>query len=325
MKVVLRRSSESRDRNNGALRPDPAADPDMATTAASARLGRVADEAFRDACLKFSQGAYPWLLIENFFDAGGLPDTPQTIAPTGDDSWWPGAYAALAAIDAIKHKPVAYRCENDGHLFVNLTGLPGQGKLAEKSRAKMRGHTDACSFPFPSEFKAGDVISPSPDVVVLVGYRNPDSVPTFLAPMHAITDKMDAADIGELQKPHFSIGTQNTFKINHTLVDASITSFDPMRGWSIRFSHSKIVADPDNPAAVKALESLRQAAANSFESIVVSPGSVLLVNNRTALHGRGLVGGEIGGQSRWLMRTYANKEDTPGHTIDPGRPFLLSP
>ncbi|WP_316200605.1 MULTISPECIES: hypothetical protein [unclassified Bradyrhizobium] len=327
MKIVLPRVSESAELRNGGLKSDPAHRPDLATHAASTRLRRVINDQFRDACKKFDQGAYPWLLIENFFDPGELPETPTTIEPAeNDESWWSGAYAALAAIDAIRHRPVSYRCENSGHLFVHLTGLPGEGRLAEKSRAKMRGHTDACSFPFPSEFKDGDTISPSPDVVILIGYRNPDGIPTHLAPLASIADKLTPAEIAELGKPHFSIGSQNTFKTDHILVDAPIMSFDSARGgWSIRFSHKKCTADPDIPAAVKALEALKEAASASFEAIVVNPGSVFLINNRSALHGRAEVGGEIGGKSRWLMRTYANRADTPAYVEDPDRPFLLSP
>jgi hypothetical protein len=104
-----------------------------------------------------------------------------------------------------------------------------------------------------------------------------------------------------------------------------ILSFDPFRGWLIRFSHSKIAADPDFPRAVEALDHLQQIVADHFEDIVVAPGSVLLVNNRSAIHGRRFVGGEIGGKSRWLMRSYANHPSTPGFVENPSVPHLLSP
>ncbi|MCY1383429.1 hypothetical protein D9M69_715540 [compost metagenome] len=41
-----------------------------------------------------------------------------------------------------------------------------------------------------------------------------------------------------------------------------------------------------------------------MRSVVVKPGDILLVNNRIGLHGRSEVGGEAGGESRWLLRTY---------------------
>jgi len=254
-----------------------------------------------------------------------LPDTPATFAPLQSSDWWAGAYAALAVIDAIKHRPVAYRSESSGSLFVNLAALPGEGRLAEKSRAGMRGHTDACSFPFPSEFHPSGKISPAPDLVVLIGYRNPTNVPTCLALLPTIMAKLPKWAIEELERPSFAIGTQDTFKTGHILSNAPILASDERRGRLIRFSHSKIVADPDFPKAEEALVLLRKIVAASFEDIPLSPGSLLLINNRTAIHGRREVGGNIGGQSRWLVRTYANDETTPGHIADARVPHLLSP
>jgi hypothetical protein len=307
------------------LKSDPCKSPHLAATAAAARFGRVCNEAIRDALLKFCQGAYPCLLIDNLFGVNDLPETPTAMEPLNSSEWWDGAYAALALIEAIQHRPVAYKCENDGHLFVNLTALPGSGRLAEKARLAMRGHTDACSFPFPSEVAHWPGLSPAPDVVVLIGYRNPDAVPTCVAPLSAILDKLDEETIEELFKAHFIIDSQDTFKTPHILTTAPILSFEPARGLSIRFSHSKIMADPDFPKAAKALAELQQSVSASFQDVVVAPGSVCLVNNRNAIHGRRLVGGEIGGHSRWLMRTYANLKDNLACNADPERPYLLFP
>lgn len=72
----------------------------------------------------------------------------------------------------------------------------------------------------------------------------------------------------------------------------------------VRFSHSSAgVDDKDGPAAA-AIEAFENACKQCAAAVTVAPGDVLLVNNRLALHGRSTVGGEPGGQSRWLLRSY---------------------
>jgi len=83
------------------------------------------------------------------------------------------------------------------------------------------------------------------------------------------------------------------------------------------------VAD-EFPEAVQALEQLRTALRKCREPICIAPGDILLVNNRTALHGRNaIVKEEYGGKTRWLLRTYGYRMDTPGRFKDMERPHLL--
>lgn len=81
----------------------------------------------------------------------------------------------------------------------------------------------------------------------------------------------------------------------------------------VRYSHSSIPIDEDEqPAAAEANTAFAAACLQHCTSVVVEPGDILLVNNRLALHGRGDVGAEAGGDSRWILRTYGL--DTTGPT-----------
>jgi hypothetical protein len=154
--------------SNGGQRPNPVTGPDLATTAASVCFMRACDEACRDALERFRQGTFSWILIEDLFSAASLPNTPVTFAPLPSSEWWTGAYAALATIDAIKHRPVAYRSENSGHLFVNFGSLGGCRTAGGESAGWNAWSHRCLQFPVSSEFRAGQIISPSPDLVVLI-------------------------------------------------------------------------------------------------------------------------------------------------------------
>jgi L-asparagine oxygenase len=153
-------------------------------------------------------------------------------------------------------------------------------------------------------------IAPSPDVVCLVGLRNPDLIATTVMPLPAIIKQLAEAYVDELKNPQFEIITQETFTIGtqrtigetHVAKDVAVLYY--IDGYlPTRFSHKRVTAENSN-VATEALDAFKSACAECREEVVIRPGDVLLVSNRYALHGRQEVGGEVGGETRWLLRTY---------------------
>jgi L-asparagine oxygenase len=72
----------------------------------------------------------------------------------------------------------------------------------------------------------------------------------------------------------------------------------------VRYSHSSVEPTQPGGAAQVASDNLEAACNTVAVSLVIEPGDVLVVSNRHCLHGRGVVGVEVGGQTRWLLRTY---------------------
>lgn len=251
--------------------------------------------------------------LAGVFDAASLVDTPEGFFPVPDtDGTVLGRAAALAVHGLLQLETISYGSENEGNLFVNLVAMPGAGAFAEKSKGGMRGHTDAVSFPFRGEDNPEDGrIAPSPDFVTLVGLRNPKGVPTRLMPLKDVLVRLSPADVEELKKPQFSIRAQRTFRQGtkrilgkeHVVIDAPVLK-DSSGDIYVRYSHSTVVPTVTGGPAEQALNKLEAACNASAEAVVVQPGDVLIVSNRLALHGRGEVGDNIGGQSRWLLRTY---------------------
>lgn len=252
--------------------------------------------------------------LQNVFNPVELIDTPQGFVPVPDTSaTMAGRAAVLAVHGALNLETISYATENDGNLFVNLVAMKGDGAFAEKSRKSMRGHTDGVSFPFNGEDDAADVrVAPSPDLVTLVGLRNPMNVPTNLMPLAGVLSSMLPDDIDELKKPQYSIRSQKTFVQGMkrilgkelVVVDEPVLK-DVASGTHVRYSHSAVVPSAMGGPAEQAANNLEAVCNRVAVPVVVQPGDILIINNRLSLHGRGEVGEDVGGQSRWLLRAYA--------------------
>ncbi|MFC3109485.1 hypothetical protein ACFQAT_28020 [Undibacterium arcticum] len=256
----------------------------------------------------------PYFHLRQVFVSADLPETPDWFTPVPDaDSVVAGRAAALAVHGFLGKETVSYGTENDGALFVNLVAISGEGRYADKSIGSMRGHTDGVSFPFNGEFDANDPrIAPSPDLVTLVGLRNPDAVPTTVMALADVLRELSPGDIAELKKDQYTIESQFTFWEGmreilsnvHTAVDEPVLK-DAPPGTIVRYSHSSVKPTVLGGDAKSASDNLERACNTVVDKVVIEPGDVLIVSNRLCLHGRGLVGGGVGGQARWLLRAYA--------------------
>lgn|GEM_PF-1002231 len=259
----------------------------------------------------------PLFHLKAVFDIDELPETPAAFVPVPDVFTTVAARAcSVACLAALNSDTISYGSENDGHLFVNLVVLPGDDDFADKSKSDMRGHTDGVSFPVRGQLHEFDErVAPSPDFVCLSGLRNPDETSTTVMPLSAVLQRLTPAEINELTKPQYVIRPQKTFKRGirkllgkmSRLQDAMAgiqLLFETDDGYWIRYSHSAAEADYESDLAAQAVARFEEACKACSTSAVISPGDILVVNNRVGLHGRGFVGGEAGGHSRWLLRTY---------------------
>ncbi|WP_338665991.1 TauD/TfdA family dioxygenase [Pararoseomonas sp. SCSIO 73927] len=273
----------------------------------------------------FAHGLEPWLVVRAGMDLSRLPPTPLDFPPVQNDAWWPLGWLTVGLMALAGARLVSYACENGGDAFVNLVARPeedvGAGP-AERSRKAMRGHTDGASFPFPSEFAAGDEVhSPAPDLLVLVGLRNPEGTPTRLAPVSLALKNLTDEELWAMEGPWFDIAPQATFDTDRVRVGAPILSRrEPRHGLSMRFSHGRVAPSHGAPAAAGiALRRFKEALADLYVEVPIGPGDVCLIHNRQVIHGRAATGPGVGGTTRWLLRTYGWMDGTLGHR-QPGGP-----
>jgi hypothetical protein len=256
----------------------------------------------------------PCIHLVGVFDPDVDVDTPVGFLPVPDAEATIVARASIIVANAVLgSSTISYGSENGGALFVNLVVKPGEGYEAEKSKGSMKGHTDAVWLPVRGEQHPYDVrISPSPDFVCLAGLRNPNQVPTTVMPLRSVLRHLTKDQLHELAQPQYIIGPQFTFKKRlkelfgfDLFVEGSQLLFWVDDSPWIRYSHSSTQTDTEESKdADAAMDAFEAACKVCVEGYSLAPGDVILVNNRTCLHGRSEVGEEHGAKSRWLLRAY---------------------
>ncbi len=303
----------------------------LAPALAAAVRGRVEPADLGDPWAYLHQAGF--VRLAGVFEPEELDATPEAFSPIPSCLGTIAARAAmLTFIGLLKLEAVSYGSENGGELFVNLVTLPGEGVFAVKSRKSMHGHTDAVSFPLRGHRSATfPNIAPSPDVVCLAALRNPDGVPTIVMPVPALVAALAPDQVAELKKRQFSVRSQKTFitgtkrVLGEELVEVDVeVLLETGEGTWIRYSHSNV--DPLGDGSEAAVEALNAACAGAATHVVLQPGDLLILSNRTALHGRAEVGGDSGGTSRWLMRGYGLKtQELTEAQRYAGSPHMLYP
>jgi len=279
---------------------------------------------------KLKENLISALILRDALPNVGPLQAPSTMVDGENPAnWWALAQTIRTICNELGIFLSSYTSENSGALFVHLAPQPGSSASAQKSKKDLRGHTDAAVKPFPQETSSFGSESPSPDLVILACLRNPNSVATRVAPLSTIRKALPKDVFEKLQEPCYDFFPQSSFSTpdGHKLENVPILVRDHFEGFKIRFSHSKIhPSDPGDNLAAYALEVLKQTVATAYEDVILRTGDLLLVNNRTAIHGRGVVAGEIEVSmlDRWLMRAYGMHRN-PGiyHDDDDHRSFVL--
>ena len=246
-----------------------------------------------------------------------------------DVSWQEAAKRTIDLLSLFGSYFVSYDCENEGELFVHLTPSDGGDLHSLKSRKSMRGHTDAVAMPFPHEAVGTDEIAPSPDMVILVCMQNPHGTSTRLAPLSKITKLLTKNSLKVLQEQRYDITPQASFQTKRRLNAVPVLYKESLNsGYMCRFSHSNVKpTKSDDEEASEALAELASAIAENFTEVVLNPGDVLLVNNRTAIHGRSevLSAGSRVAVKRWLLRTYGMHSNPSFFHANKRDPYVLKP
>lgn len=266
------------------------------------------------------------LHLKSIFSPSAATHTPQEMVDNTQPNSWFGAANLVSSLNRLlKIQTMSYLSENSGQLFVHLTPKNGEDASSTKSRKSMRGHTDGVIFPLNGQAHLDPELPPGPDLVILIGMENSNSVPTRIIPISKVVRKMKPESIRQLMKENFRISPQVSFDLDglkRTYQAILVKSED--EGYLIRYSHSRVnpmnKGDTDAEAAIL---DLQDAIANSSQEIIIEKGDIVFINNRTAIHGRGEV--KMGSTSarRWLIRTYGQMDYDSSYCLDPQCPFQL--
>ncbi|MGV9349088.1 TauD/TfdA family dioxygenase [Streptomyces spiralis] len=249
----------------------------------------------------------------------GFPVDDAAVGPTprhwarpegGDATIRPDIYLAMCA--STLGEPFAWATLQHGRLVQDIFPIEGDERResGHGSEAFLTFHTD-------DAFR-----SDSPDYLLLFGIRNPDAVPTFVAPMRDI--RLSDTDLRVLSENRFHIlpDDEHIRQLELRAPGApallrAIEMRDHPQPVSVLFGDSanpRIRLDTpfmrcagDDPEAERALVALLAALERVRRPLVAHAGSLLILNNRSVVHGRESFTARYDGTDRWLRKVIVSR------------------
>lgn len=268
----------------------------------------IDDSALKKICSVSDNNTMSHIVIRNFLSIQSLPLTPTNDASPETSGWRIPASALLGLLRLSGHTARSFLDEMNGRLCHMVMPAKNNEKSFVRSTKKLGFHTEVVNGYFIEENPIpGEPVSP--DVFGLMGLRNPDGIATTLIPLASVLNSLTPQIVESLMKPQFSAVSQSSFDRAISINNISVLKKLHDGGMGLRYSNSKVMAN--NLEAAKALQVLADAISHSDQvmKVVLHPGDVLILNNRTCVHGRNAITGtqNFDGMDRWLIRIYGYK------------------
>lgn len=253
----------------------------------------------------------PYLIIRNFISVKELPSTPINDRSPDTQGWRIPAAALMGLLRLTGHSARAFLDEMNGRLCHMVMPAKNDDKSLKRSTKQLSFHTEVVNGYFIEENPTpGQPVAP--ELFGLIGLRNPDNIATTLLPLKSVLSKLEPLIINELKKNIFRSTSQSSFDRDICIDNVPVLKELKDGATGVRYSHSKLTAkDKCGAEALKCLTELINSSAHTLY-ISLNPGDVLLINNRTSLHGRAAIAdsAKFNGEDRWLLRIYGYKPST---------------
>jgi L-asparagine oxygenase len=238
---------------------------------------------------------YGTLVLRNLPIDAELPSTPADGASAG---WQQLPVATMVQLACISHlgDVIGYADEKGGRLVQDVIPIAGAEHRQENSGSVyLELHTEDGFHPF------------KPDFLTLLALR-PDHHRrgyTLTGAIRRVLPRLSNASVETLYQPLFRIRHSSSFAGAGT------------PGWTIPvpvlsglLTDPELVADfhamePMTADAEDAFEELRRAMSATLVGAALDPGTMLVVDNRAAVHGRTAITARYDGNDRWLRRCFA--------------------
>ncbi|MEU6681611.1 TauD/TfdA family dioxygenase [Streptomyces sp. NPDC046832] len=292
------------ERIGGGLLPDPYRDQAAFLVEAELRFDEM-PRVIREAVTTFRHRSndYEGLLVRGLPVDAELPATPadpgrKVDKPTWLSELWLAGFASALGF------PLAYLQEKHGLLFQNVAPTPHNAAnlSSESSAILLDFHTETAFHPHMPDFLMLHCLRSDHDGIAR----------TILASVRMALPHLSLADRCELFLPQFrtgvdfSFGSANGVQGNGpTLPVLYGNPYDPY----MTFDLDLMVGE--TPHAQQALEALRSAVNKVRRWVRLSPGDLLIVNNRRAVHARSEFPARFDGRDRWLQRVCLVSDPVP--------------
>ena len=249
---------------------------------------------------------YNFILLKNCFRTQDLPPTPTNDGAPEQSLWRDQAAMLMAAISVTGHKVASYKDEMKGRLAHMVMPSNDCKKSWERSSKLLHPHTEVVHGSWTEHLPPNTKIQTiAPEVFGLACLRNPTQTATTLWCLNDILSNLSHSTVEELKKPNYEATSQSSFDTELKVGKLSILC-EIENKLVIRYSHSKLKRETQK--ARFALDELREflKQPSCINRVTLQPGDILIVNNRTTLHGRDslMETAKYNGEDRWLVRMY---------------------
>jgi Taurine catabolism dioxygenase TauD, TfdA family len=257
---------------------------------------------------------YGGVLIRNLPIDRNLPDTPPHARRAKKDSYV--SEMVLATFSMGLGELFSYKQEKDGDLFHNVcpTAHNTSNLSSESSEIVLDFHTETAFHPH------------LPDFVLLLCLRadHAAAARTEIASIRHMVEQIPLRYIATLFEPVFvtgidySFGSKNGLKGNGPAVAVLYgDKYDPFMKYDLDLMVGK-TRDAD-----AALQHMKRAANACKNFAKLTPGDLLIIDNRRSVHARSRFVPKWDGQDRWLQRTYVIKDLRDSEEIGMARSRLI--
>ena len=225
-------------------------------------------------------------------DPGPTPGAMQA-ADTGTTS-----ATSLLRAAARLGSPVGYVQEHGGEVVQNIFPLAGSvgQQISTSSDVTLAFHTETAFHPHKSHY------------LLLLCLRGDPAARTTLCSVDALAPHLDADVVRVLRRPRFRTGVDLSFGRGDGWMTAPTPVLDrDLDGtWTLNYDGELTVGL--DAGARSALRTLGDAITDTYTSVVLDAGDLLVVDNRRAVHGRSEFQARFDGTDRWLQRTFVVDE-----------------
>jgi len=218
---------------------------------------------------------------------------PTPAVPFISDSELLTEKKTLMAFGSSLGRPIAYKQEQGGQLIQHVLPVfkTEHGQISTSSKSNLELHTETAFHPF------------KPSHVLLMCLRGDENAVTTYANSEDIIEKISKKSLELLQQPIYVTRVDDSFRSNgepdfEMVVRILKKNLDD--GFDITYDRYFMRGTTEE--AQEALDEFNQAISQSIQDIVLEQGDLLVIDNRTTVHGRKPFAARYDGTDRWVMR-----------------------
>lgn len=205
-------------------------------------------------------------------------------------------------------KLVGYQQEQDGrliqHVFPKKKNETSQ--ISGSSKVELELHTEAAFHPY------------KPDYVALMCVRADPAAATVYSNLAEIFRYLPSRAYDALHKNEFVTKVDASFRTNgEPDQEVVMPVFTTVKGETTMTFDADLMTGL-TPAASAALVDLRTAAVKASREATLAAGDILVIDNRTTVHGRRAFTPRYDGTDRWLLRALIREELPPSTDYEGG-------